>query len=167
MRAYLLYLRGGDARARAAARQVIDIAPEFWLGHWTDGFSAFRLGDLPSAVEALERAQRFSPGKTMVVANLAMAYAHAGQEERARRMLSDLEHAQGYVSPMLAASIHAAFGEHDQFFAGMNAAIDHRDPLAVHLRVDPDFFGVNDQIKADDRYDELLRRMNLDPADGA
>lgn len=167
MRAYLLYLHGDDVRARAAARQVIDIAPEFWLGHWTDGFSALRLGDAEGAVEALERAQRFSPGKTMVVANLAMAYARVGDEGRARRMLSELEDARGYVSPMLAASIHASFGERDEFFAGMDAAIDHRDPLAVHLKVDPDFFGLDDGMRADPRYAALLRRMNLAPGGGA
>ena len=163
MRAYLLYLNGDDAHARAAAQQVIDIAPDFWLGHWTDGFSALRQGDLEAAVAALERAQRFSPGRTMVVANLAMAYARSGQAGRARLLMSELEHSQGYTSPMLAAVIHAALGERDQFFAGMEQAIAHRDPLAVHLQVDPDFFAVDAALQADPRYAALLRRMNLAP----
>jgi serine/threonine-protein kinase len=162
MRAYLLYLNGDDGHARAAARQVIDIAPDFWLGHWTDGFSALRQGDLPSAIAALERAQGFSPGRTMVVANLAMAYVRSRQAGRARLMLSDLEHSDGYVSPMLAAVIHAALGERDEFFAGMEQAIEHRDPLAVHLKIDPDFFSLDDTLRKDPRYAALLRRMNLE-----
>ena len=161
MRAYLLYLDHDDVHARAAAQQVIDIAPDFWLAHWTDGFSALRQGDLPSAVAALERAQRFSPGRTMVVANLAMAYARSGQAGRARLMLSDLEHAEDYISPMLAAVIHAALGEPDRFFAGMEHAVEHRDPLVVHLKIDPDFFAVDETLKRDSRYAALLRRMNL------
>jgi serine/threonine-protein kinase len=162
MRAYLLYLNGDDVHARAAARQVIDIAPDFWLGHWTEGFSALRQGELPAAIAALERAQGFSPGRTMVVANLAMAYARSRQAGRARLLLSDLEHSEGYVSPMLPAVIHAALGECDEFFAGMERAIEHRDPLAVHLKIDPDFFAVDSALRKDPRYDALLGRMNLE-----
>jgi serine/threonine-protein kinase len=163
MRAYLLYLNKDDAHARAAAQQVLDIAPDFWLAHWTDGFSALRQGDLTAAVAALERAQRFSPGRTMVVANLAMAYARARQGGRARLMLADLERSEGYTSPMLGAAIHAALGEPEEFFAGMERAIERRDPLAVHLKIDPYFFGVDDSLRSDARYAALLRRMNLEP----
>jgi serine/threonine-protein kinase len=161
MRAYLLYMMREDARARAAAQQVIDIAPDFWLGHWIYGSSSLRLGAIDTAIDALERSQRFSPQRTMVISELAKAYVRAGREDRARQMLEELDRLDGYVAPMIAASIHAALGETDAFFAGMERSVRHRDPLAVHLKIDPEFFGATSAMRADPRYRALLRQMNL------
>ena len=45
----------------------------------------------------------------------------------------------------------------DAAFECVQRAIDERDPLLMYLQVHPVF----DTLRADPRYPELLRRMNL------
>ena len=49
-------------------------------------------------------------------------------------------------------------GELDEAFAWMNRAIDERDPMMTPIRSYPFF----DPIRADPRFEALLRKMNLE-----
>jgi hypothetical protein len=50
-----------------------------------------------------------------------------------------------------------ALGEHDEAFAWLHAAFEQRNGWLVHMRVNQRYDGV----RADPRYDGLVRRLNL------
>ena len=78
-------------------------------------------GRFPEAIEALTAAVNESKRDPSIEAELGRTYAQAGQADRARRMLEDLESrrrsASGYVAPQDLAYIHVALKEHDQALA--------------------------------------------------
>jgi len=89
---------------------------------------------------------------------LAVALALAGERDEARQLLDAAEPGKGaYRSPLTLALVHAACSEMDAAFECAQRALDERDPLLMYLQVHPMF----DVLRADPRYPELLRRMNL------
>jgi len=85
--------------------------------------------------------------------------ALTGERDEAWQLLEDaVEACSGaYRSPLAPGLVHAACSEMDAAFECVQRAIDERDPLLMYLQVHPMF----DALRADPRYPELLRRMNL------
>lgn len=79
--------------------------------------------------EAVARYESLSP-ELLVRPNfqLAICYAHAGQPERARAILADLEALarHRYVDQVHLAAIYAALGENDKAFAALDQACSDR-----------------------------------------
>jgi hypothetical protein len=126
-------------------------------------FILLHTGRAAQSLPMLERAQQLSPGRTMAYAHLAGACVRSGDRDRAEVMRLDIERAQGYVSPLVRASICAALGNMDEFYALMKSAIDAREPLAVHLKVNPGFFNLDPDALNESRTIEMLQRMKLAP----
>lgn len=90
----------------------------------------------------------------------AHIYARAGRKEDARRILSEIRKA-AFSQPRLngaQAIAHAALGEKDEAFKFLEKAIDEGEwwcyLLKVHLMFDP--------LRDDPRFQEMLRRINLE-----
>jgi len=66
---------------------------------------------------------------------------------------------QEYVSPRSIAVIHGKLGEMDQAFEWLERAYEERDGILVYLNAAPFF----DPLRDDPRFQDLLRRMNLEP----
>jgi TolB-like protein/Tfp pilus assembly protein PilF len=90
---------------------------------------------------------------------LAVSLALAGKCDEVPQLLVDAaEVGSGdYRSSLTFGLVHAAGSEMDDAFECVQRAIDERDPLLMYLQVHPMF----DALRADSRYPELLRRMNL------
>ncbi len=90
---------------------------------------------------------------------LALSLALTGERDEAWQLLEDaVEAGSGaYRSPLAPGLVHAACSEMDAAFECVQRAIDELDPLLMYLQVHPMF----DALRADPRYPELLRRMNL------
>jgi TolB-like protein/Flp pilus assembly protein TadD len=116
-------------------------------------------GHSDRAIEFLERAVALDDAPTFVSA-LGHAYATAGNQQAARKVLTDLkaQSKQRYVSAYTLAIIHLALGEKDQAFSCLEQAYHDRAEMITCLKMDPMF---ND-IRADLRYSSLLRRLGLD-----
>lgn len=59
--------------------------------------------------------------------------------------------------PAMLAIHYAEAGELDAAFQCLRSAIDHRDPMLVHLAVAPQW----DPLRGDERFAECLARMGL------
>jgi len=86
--------------------------------------------------------------------------ARAGQEARAHELLAELEKRsqEGYTSNFWVAVIHHGLGERDRAFELFNRCIEERDGNMIYITIPPPF----DSLRSDPRYEELLRKMNLE-----
>ena len=108
---------------------------------------------------ALQRAADMTPSLSRARAWLGHAYAVAGQADKARQTLVELNALAGEipVSSYDIALIHAALGEPDQAFAWLERAYQRRAWDLIQLKVDVRF----DSLRDDSRFAALLTRIGL------
>jgi eukaryotic-like serine/threonine-protein kinase len=153
--ARLLVSQNDYDRAFEQARLVVEIAPDYWLGHTALGLVHLR-GDNPAdAIRELQWAQlgHYSCGWR------GSAHVLAGERDKAQELLRQIENVKRgrYVSSVPAAMIYTQLGEVDAAFAHLELAIVSRDFQLYALQTDPMF----DKLRPDPRYKDLLRRMKL------
>ena len=132
-----------------------------------DYISAYRdLGDIyedmglyEKAATARQKEWTLGGSSEEEVAGLTAA-AISGKEDYWRWTLDYLQRRseQGYVSPRTFAITYAALGEKDKAFEWLEKAYQARTALLntlIEPRIDP--------IRDDPRFQDLLRRMNLEP----
>ncbi|MEN3331725.1 MAG: hypothetical protein V7641_1090 [Blastocatellia bacterium] len=90
---------------------------------------------------------------------LGYGYAASGQRDKAEPMVEKLLALAEQFSPAWAqaAAVCAGLGDKDRAFALLEKALALRDDRLLRIKVDPRF----DPLRADERYHNLLRRMNL------
>jgi tetratricopeptide (TPR) repeat protein len=109
-----------------------------------------------------EQALVISSGNTQALSGLGHAYAAAGRRPEAQTVLDKLNllSKQRYVSAGFRARIYAGLGEKDLAFEWLEKAYADRNINAgVGIKLDP----VYDPLRSDPRFQDLLRRMNLQP----
>jgi hypothetical protein len=110
-------------------------------------------------VAEFQKALQLDEGDIGLRASLGQAYAVAGKREEAEAILSELMDAskQKYVSPYFMVEILAALGQTDAAFEWLERCYSARAPHLVFLNVEPKL----NPLKADTRFENLLKRMNL------
>jgi TolB-like protein/tetratricopeptide (TPR) repeat protein len=96
---------------------------------------------------------------------LAHALARAGQREEALKLADELERIdrqsgggrRGYITPFALIWAYAGLGDKDHAFEWLEVAYNDRRDRIVWLNVDP----LLDPLRADPRFDDLLRRVGL------
>jgi serine/threonine-protein kinase len=111
------------------------------------------------ALQEMEKAVALSRGAAMMTADLGYVRARLGQRDEARGILQQLaEDAKHRYTPALAfAVVHVGLGEHDQALNWLEKAYEERFNRLAYLRREP----VWDPLRADPRFADLLRRINL------
>ena len=144
--------------ALAHLRHVLDMHPQFRLIHSYMGLAHVGRGAYPDAIAAFEKAIELG-GAPTDRAVLAHAYARAGQIDRARAILAELERPQGgeFLPAYYFALIHVGLGDRDRAFAALDRAFKERVGPINELNIDPMF----DSVRDDPRFDPLLRRLRL------
>jgi TolB-like protein/Flp pilus assembly protein TadD len=99
-------------------------------------------------------------GSSVFLAALGHAYALAGKNRDARRVLNLLnrQSKDQYVSPYGKAVIHLALGDRNQSFSCLEQAYEQRCEMMTWIKIDPAF----DSIRTDLRFTSLLGRLGLD-----
>ena len=112
------------------------------------------------ATTEFERALTISPGALGALSGLGDTYALAGRRAEARQVLDKLSELakREYVAPLLMAQIYAGLGQKDRAFEWMEKSYDDRS-LGIAGKSYPGF----DPLRSDPRFQDLLRRMNLQP----
>jgi TolB-like protein/DNA-binding winged helix-turn-helix (wHTH) protein/Flp pilus assembly protein TadD len=160
---------GHDEAALAQWNRTLEVDPDLATTHREVALFHFERGAHDMGSRHLERARVLQSEGPLPLASLAVLHAASGNGREARRLLEELkaESARRYVSPVLPAMIHAALGENDQAFALFDKACAVKDAALISIQVG--YIGNllhlprarRAALRADPRFDDLLRRMGL------
>ena len=102
---------------------------------------------------------RLAPGNTTFLGQLGQAYALAGQQDRARDVLRQLDTfaRDGHVSPYHFAEVHAGLGEQEQAMDHLERAFTER--AAGVYGIKGSFLFTT--LHSHPRFKALLARINL------
>jgi tetratricopeptide (TPR) repeat protein len=143
--------------------RTLEMDSNFWLSHINLGRAYTQKGMHAEAINKLQMARELSVGNTEVLSFLGFAFAAAGKRDEALKTLRDLDEQsnRGHVPPYHLAIVHAGLGDKDQAFEWLERAFEKRAVDLFTLKVEPMF----DSLRSDPRFEDLLRRVGLAPAD--
>jgi len=158
---FIRFLARDYDQAIDAFQQALNLDPSFHAAQAYLGLVYMQKGLKTEAIVELTHAVTLPDATVQDLAYLGCAYAVLGLEDEARKVLTRLKDQakQEYVPLSLIARIYANLGETDQAFAWLERACDQRDTFLAYLKVTPLF----DPLRADLRFDDLLRRIGLEP----
>jgi len=151
----LLVCRHDYEHAFEQARLLLEIAPDYWLGHSALGLVHMRSGNPAEAIRELRHAQlgHYAYGWR------GCAHVLAGERDKAEELLREIDNVREreYVSPVPAAMICTELGDINGAFERLESAFRGRDFQLYSLQAEPAF----NKLRPDARYRDLLRRMKL------
>jgi tetratricopeptide (TPR) repeat protein len=134
--------------------------PTFVLTREYLGLSYLEKGMYKEAVVSCEEAVTPVSASPYAISALGYVYAVAGKKAEAqnvRDLLQKLSE-QKYLSPRFMASVYAGLGEKEQALESLNAAYEDRSlQIGPGIIADPTY----DSLRAEPRFQDLLRRMGL------
>ena len=141
------------------ARAGIELERAYHGLYWALGWALAGLGRHDEAVAALRKAANLAPGDMFTLGNLGWALGLAGQRQEALTIVSDLEQRRTheYVSGFVVALINVGLGEDEKAISWLQQAAEERDATLPFLNTWPGL----DPLRADPRFQALLRRMNF------
>jgi len=138
----------------------VALRPDFWVSHYFLGVGYEGSGQLSAAIAEYKKAVEMSQGDTDPTAQLAHAYAIAGQKAAAEQILNRLKEdaKTRYVSPYMIATIYAGLNDKEKAFEFLEKAYAERSTdLPYFIKADLRL----DQIRSDPRFQDLFRRVGL------
>jgi TolB-like protein/DNA-binding winged helix-turn-helix (wHTH) protein/Tfp pilus assembly protein PilF len=158
---YLFYARRYD-EALQQLRTTVELEPHYWFAHIYLARVFERKGQIPAAIEELEKAKRMEGAAWEVWSALGYAYAISGRRAEAQKVINELKEnkeKRSWLYPYYLATIYAGLGEKDQAFAYLKKEFDEGAYYLNYLRVDPEL----DNLRSDPRFAILVRRVGLAP----
>jgi tetratricopeptide (TPR) repeat protein len=142
------------------ARRANVLDPEFWVGYYQFAQACEQLGESELALEALQKAGRFSGGNSKVIALRGYLFGKLGRIGEALEVLNTLEAVsrERYVPPYATALVLVGLGRHDQALDWLDRAYAAHDVHLLLLSVDPKW----DALRADSRLPALIKRCGFD-----
>jgi tetratricopeptide (TPR) repeat protein len=115
-------------------------------------------GDITAAIANYKKAQAIE-NSTTIQAFLANAYAVAGWQDEARKILNSLLELRKkqYVGAPSIAAIYAGLGDKEQALAWLEKAYEERDEWMLWMKFDRRY----ERLRTDARFQDLLRRVGL------
>ncbi len=155
---FVLVMQGRPEEAIRECNKALELDPGYLVALYSIGCAYTRVGRHEEAIQAHARAVAITEGAPFYLGFLGSAYAAAGRDEEARRVLDELEKrpATEYVTPLSLAWILGGLGETDRAFAELERAYLDRSAFLGYPKLTP-----FDPLRADPRFREHLRRMNL------
>jgi tetratricopeptide (TPR) repeat protein len=141
-------------------REEVELDPRRDLAHQLLAHAYLQKGMNAEAIDSMQRAAALSGPRDL--AQLAYVFAVTGDTGEARRILSGLlaNESRPAVLGFHLAMAYAGLGDADEAFRWLEAAFDERGSFMNLLGVSAGF----ESVRADRRYEDLLRRMGLRPA---
>jgi serine/threonine-protein kinase len=146
--------------AIAEYERALAIEPTFGLANHFLGRAYLARGDYESAVRQLRKSNDLLGEVPFSIGDLGYALAVSGARAEAERMLADItaKRSKGVYPALPIAAISLGLGDHDAALAWIERAADERQVGYYMPSVDP----IYDPVRADPRFQALLRRMQLD-----
>ena len=141
-------------QAVEVARQVVEMDPSSPWGHAFLGLALEKSGQTEEAVAELERAAA-SDRSTTILEWLGGAYASAGRNGDARRIVQELTTSAGhrYVCPYEVATVYAGLGDKTRAFEWLQKGVEERADCLPWIRADSKI----DPLRQDPRYAAIVR----------
>jgi serine/threonine protein kinase/tetratricopeptide (TPR) repeat protein len=146
-------------RAMEQLQKALELEPDFVWAHIFLAQVYARKGRYEEGLAACEKVASFFGGNAYSRALRSLILAIAGGTDEAKTILNDLKKQPKLDSMafMSLAGTYSVLGEKDEAFEFLEAAYQERVSMLAFLVVIPTF----DNIRADPRYVDLLRRMGL------
>jgi len=144
--------------------EILDSDPDHFEAHYWLGWAYKEQSMYDEAIEEFQKALTLSSegsaDSLRAVAGIARTYALSGETEKARELLDGLVQMseQEFITPYIVAKVYLALGKKDQAFEWLEKAYQDRSPYLTTIKVDPEV----DQLRADPRFHELLKKMRLE-----
>jgi serine/threonine protein kinase/tetratricopeptide (TPR) repeat protein len=144
--------------SRALARSEPLYAPAYFGLSW----ALRRTGAHEEAIQMARMAIKTGGETPLLLATLGCAYAEAGLEEEARRVLAGLNAraADSFVTPYHRALIYLHLGERQEALRLLEESVAVGDPWYTWLGTEPQL----DALRSEARFAELLKRINYPSA---
>jgi tetratricopeptide (TPR) repeat protein len=142
------------------AGRIVALDPLYGFGHYHLGCALVLAGRTNEAIASFERAMELAGRGATFVALSGLAYAVAGQKERALACLDELVAYERAGKNVAAWKVHvsAGLGDADQVISDLEQAVDERASSTLFLFTAPYL----DFVRQDPRFIALLRRAGLE-----
>jgi len=157
---FIFYLARRYDQAIDQERKTLELDPNFLPAHGLLGEIYGQKSMYTEAVTEFKKGLAASPGDGYALGGLGYAYAKAGRKAEAEKLLNQLNELskQKYVPALSRTEIYAGLGEKQEAIEWLEKAFVERSArLGVSIKNDPIF----DPLRSDPRFQDLLRRMNL------
>ena len=142
-------------------KAALEMDQDFPEAHFTLGRAYLQKEDFAQSITEYEKARELSHDRPDILSELGNAYALAGQVEKARSILSQLNAMpRENVSPYYLAIVFVGLGEREKALAALEAATSQgRSGLFVGLKAEPTF----DPLRNEPRFQKVLMSIGLKP----
>lgn len=129
------------------------------MPYWIFGSVYAEMGRYDEAIASFKKAQSHGARFLDTSAEIACVNARMGKPNEATRILAELKATSdsSTFSTAAVAYAYAALGDKDEAFKVLFRLVEERNNLGTHLKADPPLANLH----SDPRWQELLRRMNL------
>ncbi|MGB2888579.1 MAG: tetratricopeptide repeat protein, partial [Candidatus Acidiferrales bacterium] len=159
----VFYLARQYDQAIEQLRKTLEFDPSFVRAHSFLGLAYIQKFMYKEGIAEFEKELVVSPGTPYALSVLGYAYAAAGRRAEAPKVLDKLNELskQKYVPAVSRVGIYVGLGEKDKAFEWLEKDYEDRSigNSFASIKVDPAL----DPLRSDPRFQDLLRRMNLQP----
>ena len=157
--ALIFYFARRYDEAVDAGKKAIELDATSPVAHQRLGSAYEQKGMFPEAIAEFQKAVDGSGRVQLAVTSLAHAFALAGKQVEAEKLLAELRErsASEYVSSYLIAEIYVALGDKEAAFKLLDKAYNERSIDLVLAKVDPRL----DPLRDDPRFADLIKRVGL------
>jgi len=155
-----LLAAGRYDEALEQVQKTLQLDPHFAPAHQTLGWAYLHSGKRAEAITEFQTALQLSGTDDRdLMLDLGFAYATAGDQKEARRILARLRtlHERRLVPSGSIAILYGALGDLNEAFVWMEKAYEERDPQLTYLKAGRRF----EPLRHDPRFVDLVHRVGL------
>jgi serine/threonine protein kinase/Tfp pilus assembly protein PilF len=157
---YGLYFARRYDEAIEQLRKTLELEPNYVSGLTVLGGAYVAKSEYQEATTEFEKALMISPGDAQVLWRIGYTYGLMHRKAEAQKIIDQLSN-KGYFPAVAMASIYTGLDEKEKAFQWLEKSYQEHSNSGpfLFIKVDPVF----DPLRSDPRFQDLLRRMNLQP----